>query len=75
MNRTHVGTEHEGGPKRRVSDRRQGLGRRIVRDRRRETILVAVERRSGTERRSAIPRRSGLDRRADQGGSQRGYGY
>jgi hypothetical protein len=47
---------------RRMRDRRKTLGRRIVRDRRRESVPVAVERRSGEDRRR-WPRRSGEERR------------
>ena len=49
--------------RRRVDDRRDGFGRRMVRDRRREAVPVPVERRSGTERRSDGARRSGEERR------------
>ena len=49
--------------RRRVDDRREGSGRRMVRDRRREEVPVPVERRSGTDRRSARVRRSGEERR------------
>ena len=48
---------------RQVVDRRQGAGRRINRDRRREAVLVQDERRSGIDRRSPVPRRSGEHRR------------
>ncbi|HEV2749946.1 MAG TPA: hypothetical protein VGV12_05410 [Gemmatimonadales bacterium] len=44
-------------------DRRRTAGRRIVRDRRRETVPVPVEHRSGADRRSRVPRRSGEQRR------------
>ncbi len=44
-------------------DRRQGAGRRINRDRRREAVPVEEERRSGIDRRSPVPRRSGEHRR------------
>jgi hypothetical protein len=44
-------------------DRRKTVGRRIVRERRRESVAVAVERRSGQERRSSLRRRSGQERR------------
>src|SRR5882724_6962350 len=50
--------------RRRSSDRRQNLGRRIVRDRRREQEPPKVERRNGQERRSGIARRSGEERRS-----------
>ena len=50
--------------RRRSSDRRQSLGRRIVRDRRREQVLPESERRSGKERRSGLARRSGEERRS-----------
>jgi hypothetical protein len=52
--------------RRRSLDRRENLGRRIVRDRRREQIPPEVERRSGKERRSGITRRSGEERRLAQ---------
>jgi len=44
-------------------DRRQGAGRRINRDRRREALPVEEERRRGIDRRSPVPRRSGEHRR------------
>jgi len=50
-------------------DRRQGLGRRIVRERRREKLSVDEERRSGNDRRSGIQRRVLPDRRS--GGHKR----
>ncbi|HEY6854171.1 MAG TPA: hypothetical protein VI139_07985 [Gemmatimonadales bacterium] len=50
-------------------DRRQGLGRRIVRERRREQMSVDEERRSGKDRRSGVQRRVLPDRRS--GGSKR----
>ena len=50
-------------------DRRQGLGRRIVRERRREHLVVDEERRGGTDRRSGMQRRVLQDRRS--GGSKR----
>jgi len=49
--------------RRRSVDRREGLGRRIVRDRRREQVPPADERRGGKERRSGVARRSGEERR------------
>jgi hypothetical protein len=49
---------------RRRWDRRANLGgRRMVRDRRRETVAVQFERRSGAERRSGGQRRVGAERR------------
>ena len=45
-------------------DRRQGLGRRIVRERRREEMSVDEERRSGKDRRSGVQRRVLPDRRS-----------
>ena len=50
-------------PRRRGWDRRRDLGRRIVRDRRRESIPVPFERRGGAERRVTNRRNSGADRR------------
>jgi hypothetical protein len=50
-------------PRRRGWDRRWDLGRRIVRDRRREAILVTLERRSAADRRSRSQRRSVSERR------------
>jgi len=50
-------------PRRRGWDRRRDLGRRMVRDRRREAIPVPVERRSGAERRAFGRRSSGPNRR------------
>ena len=51
-------TNLEEQPRRRPWDRRRDLGRRIVRDRRRETVEVQVERRSGTDRRASTQRRA-----------------
>ncbi|HEX9394723.1 MAG TPA: hypothetical protein VF923_08730 [Gemmatimonadales bacterium] len=50
-------------------DRRQGLGRRIVRERRREHLGVDQERRGGKDRRLGVQRRVMQDRRS--GGSKR----
>jgi hypothetical protein len=50
--------------RRRSSDRRQNLGRRMMRDRRRELEPPEVERRSGKNRRSGAVRRSGEERRS-----------
>ena len=50
-------------PRRRGWDRRRDLGRRIVRDRRREAILVTLERRSAADRRSRSQGRSVSERR------------
>ena len=49
--------------RRRVRDRRDSFGRRMVRERRREEVPVPLERRSGVERRSDVARRSGEERR------------
>jgi len=50
-------------PRRRGWDRRRDLGRRMVRDRRREVTLVPSERRCGAVRRSRSQRRSVSERR------------
>jgi len=51
-------------PRRRGWDRRQDLGgRRMTRDRRRETLEVQFERRKGGDRRSGNQRRAGPERR------------
>jgi len=65
-------TLHE-QPKRRGWDRRADRGRRMVRDRRRETVEVQFERRSGVERRADAPRRTqaGGRRNSDPEGFQR----
>jgi hypothetical protein len=64
-------TLHE-QPRRRGWDRRTDHGRRMVRDRRRETIEVRVERRNGGERRSQAQRRAqGGRRNSDPEGFQR----
>ena len=65
-------TLHE-QPKRRGWDRRAARGRRMVRDRRRETVEVQFERRSGVERRADAPRRTqaGGRRNSDPEGFQR----
>ncbi len=64
-------TLHE-QPKRRGWDRRADRGRRMVRDRRRETVAVPVERRSSVERRAEAPRRAQGGRRvSDPEGFQR----
>jgi hypothetical protein len=61
-----------GQPKRRGWDRRADRGRRMVRDRRRESVEVAFERRSGVERRAEAPRRAQAGRRiSDPEGFQR----
>lgn len=55
--------------RRSIVDRRRGVGRRIVRDRRRSEEATLPERRGGIERRrtrawgAAADRRSGADRR------------
>ena len=59
-------------PRRRGSDRRTDQGRRMIRDRRRKTVEVPVERRSGVERRAEAPRRAqGGRRNSDPEGFQR----
>ncbi len=59
-------------PRRRGSDRRTDQGRRMIRDRRRETVEVPVERRRGGERRAEAPRRAqGGRRNSDPEGFQR----
>jgi hypothetical protein len=59
-------------PRRRGWDRRTDLGRRMVRDRRREEIAVSLERRSDVERRADAPRRTQSGRRnSDPEGWQR----
>ncbi|HXL52290.1 MAG TPA: hypothetical protein VN945_04080 [Gemmatimonadales bacterium] len=59
-------------PKRRGWDRRADRGRRMVRDRRRETVAVPVERRGSAERRAEAPRRAQGGRRvSDPEGFQR----
>ena len=50
-------------PRRRGWDRRRDLGRRIVRDRRREVISVPFERRRAADRRFGSQRRSVSERR------------
>jgi len=50
-------------PRRRGWDRRRDLGRRMVRDRRREAVAVPFERRKGGDRRSGAQRRAGAERR------------
>jgi len=64
-------TLHE-QPRRRGWDRRADRGRRMVRDRRRETVAVFVERRGSIERRAEAPRRAQGGRRvSDPEGFQR----
>jgi hypothetical protein len=64
-------TLHE-QPRRRGWDRRTDQGRRMVRDRRRETIAVPSERRRDVERRAEAPRRAQGGRRiSDPEGFQR----
>jgi len=58
-------------PPQRGGDRRRDFGRRITRDRRRDTIAVQVERRSGTDRRSGGQRRARADRRTRPSGGFR----
>jgi len=55
-------TLHE-QPRRRGWDRRADRGRRMVRDRRRESVDVSLERRRGVERRAEAPRRARAGRR------------
>ena len=50
-------------PRRRGWDRRRDLGRRIVRDRRRDVISVPCERRRAADRRFGSQRRSVSERR------------
>jgi hypothetical protein len=50
-------------PRRRGWDRRRDLGRRMIRDRRRETAEVPFERRAGGDRRSGGHRRANAERR------------
>lgn len=50
-------------PRRRGWDRRRDFGRRIVRERRREALVVPFERRSGSDRRSGAQRRAHNERR------------
>jgi hypothetical protein len=56
----------DSSPKRSILERRQGEGRRMTRDRRREDIPSTAERRSGVDRRSGWSRRSGETRRVSQ---------
>jgi len=65
-------TLHE-QPRRRGWDRRTDQGRRMIRDRRRETVPVPVERRKAVERRAEAPRRraQGGRRISDPEGFQR----
>jgi hypothetical protein len=59
-------------PRRRGWDRRTDHGRRMIRDRRRETVEVPLERRKGVERRAEAPRRTqGGRRTSDPEGFQR----
>jgi len=50
-------------PRRRGWDRRRDLGRRMIRDRRREAAEVPFERRGGGDRRSSGQRRATSERR------------
>lgn len=50
-------------PRRRGWDRRKDLGRRIVRERRRDANQVPTERRDGSDRRSGEQRRARGERR------------
>lgn len=59
---------------RRAVDRRRDLGRRIIRDRRREWIEVPTERRSGTDRR-VVHRRGYPERRTPPEGFRSPPGY
>jgi len=64
MKDTKVNDAPRGERPRRRWDRRQNLGgRRMVRDRRRETVAVQFERRTGAERRSGAQRRAQAERR------------
>jgi hypothetical protein len=56
-------TIEHGRPRRHGWDRRRDLGRRLVRDRRREAMLVPFERRIRADRRSGSQRRSDAERR------------
>jgi len=49
--------------RRRLVDRRHSVGRRIVRERRRNAVPVTIDRRTGIERRMVLVRRSGEERR------------
>ncbi len=51
-------------PRRRQPDRRRDLGRRIIRERRREVVPVEADKRKGGDRRSGVARRSGSERRS-----------
>ena len=63
-NDTRLNESARGERPRRRWDRRQNLGgRRMVRDRRRETADVQFERRSGADRRSGAQRRGQAERR------------
>ena len=63
-NDTKLNESARGERPRRRWDRRQNLGgRRMVRDRRRETADVQFERRSGADRRSGEQRRAHAERR------------
>jgi len=57
------GTSRGERPRRRGWDRRRDLGRRMIRDRRRETAEVPFERRAGSDRRSGGQRRASAERR------------
>jgi len=50
-------------PRRRGWDRRRDLGRRMIRDRRREAAEVPFERRTGVDRRLGAQRRATPERR------------
>ena len=64
-------TLHE-QPRRRGWDRRTDQGRRMIRDRRRETVEAPLERRKSVERRAETPRRAQGGRRiSDPEGFQR----
>ena len=63
-NDTSLNEPARGERPRRRWDRRQNLGgRRMVRDRRRETADVQFERRSGADRRTGMQRRAQPERR------------
>jgi len=64
VNDTRLSDPARERPHRRGWDRRTNLGgRRMIRDRRRETITVQFERRDGVDRRSGEQRRASAERR------------
>lgn len=60
---TRPATHRGERPRRRGWDRRRDLGRRMIRERRRETAEVPFERRQGGDRRSGMQRRAAPERR------------